>query len=203
MVFPVAIPAIAAAAASVAGGIFGNESAKSESRRNRRWQERMSNTAFQRSVKDMRLAGINPMLAAKMGGASTPAGGQANIQNAAKGVAQDYSAVSQNKAAVANLNEDTKLKVQKQITEQTVQRMNQASAKGGEQMNNAREPFSKIITKSGVSKTIDKLPSFGQKMEQKVYDAMHPSRTTLAKRRKQKRNQKTRKTNRSKRARNY
>lgn len=47
-----------------------------EAAKNREWQERMSNTSWQRSTADMQAAGINPMLAFMKGGASTPPGGQ-------------------------------------------------------------------------------------------------------------------------------
>lgn len=48
-----------------------------EAQKNRDYQTQMSNTAHQREMADMRAAGLNPMLSAKMG-ASTPSGSTAS-----------------------------------------------------------------------------------------------------------------------------
>lgn len=65
-------PSFAAGAVSTAVQYRLNKRA---AERQRGWQEMMSNTAYQRSMADMRKAGLNPILAYQKGGASTPSGG--------------------------------------------------------------------------------------------------------------------------------
>lgn len=69
------------AAASFFGGERRNESQIEQAQGLMAFQERMSNTSYQRAVADLQAAGLNPMLAYAHGGASTPAGSMANIED--------------------------------------------------------------------------------------------------------------------------
>lgn len=80
------------------------------------FQERMSNTAYQRAVNDMSKAGLNPALAYSQGGASSPAGSSAHMENpdAAYGnFGRDIASavqLSMIKAQKENIEADTTLK---------------------------------------------------------------------------------------------
>lgn len=83
--------ALISGGASLIGGLMGNQARSSEAaaanaasaasaERQMQFQREMSDTSYQRAVADMRAAGINPMLAAMRGGASTPGGASYTAQ---------------------------------------------------------------------------------------------------------------------------
>lgn len=74
--FPAIPQGTGAAAASLGSSMLASLFNAREAKKNRKWQEHMSNTAYQRAVVDMQKAGINPALVYGQGApsASTPAG---------------------------------------------------------------------------------------------------------------------------------
>lgn len=79
------VPAAIAAVGSYLGSKNTNRTSQGLSGEQMAFQERMSNTAYQRGTADMQAAGLNPMLAYSQGGASAPMGSMPQVQNALGG----------------------------------------------------------------------------------------------------------------------
>lgn len=96
---PIIGGALIGGAANLLGGLFGRSGQSSANAANLKiareqmaFQERMSNTEYQRSVADLKAAGINPMLGVmKGGGASTPSGASAHMENPNASVSEGLS----------------------------------------------------------------------------------------------------------------
>lgn len=78
----------------------------------RSWEEQMSATAYRRAMKDMKLAGLNPILAYQKGPASTPSGASASIGGGDLGASvasgmQAGTAASMAKTQQKNIDMDT------------------------------------------------------------------------------------------------
>lgn len=105
---------------------------------NRKWQERMSNSAYQRATADMKKAGLNPMLAFQQGGASTPSTSAAQVGSATKSALgatalQAYTGISaahtqQQQANTAQASAETNIALQAAQTAETVTNTAKANA---------------------------------------------------------------------------
>ena len=101
-----AIGSLGAAALPVIGQMIDIQSAKDY----RSWLGKMSDTAIRRQMADLKAAGLNPILAARLGGAVTPTGGLPHGQRLSEGVASAV-AVKRAFADVARTKAETRSKV--------------------------------------------------------------------------------------------
>lgn len=146
------------AVGSIASTILGNRSASKEAQANRDWQEQMSNTSISRRMSDLRNAGLNPLLATDnaSAGASTPSGSQAQLTKAdpswimamssaklqkeqantqraeTKAIEAQTKAQEQEnglfEVRARKLELETRLEEQRILTEQTIQKLNNANS---------------------------------------------------------------------------
>lgn len=98
------LPAIIAGGAALLGAGITTAFGVREARKNREFQERMSSTAHQREVEDLRRAGLNPALSATGGsGASTPSGAMADYSAMGDAIPRSVATALQVRQAEASI----------------------------------------------------------------------------------------------------
>ncbi|UYD39192.1 MAG: DNA pilot protein [Wigfec virus K19_137] len=134
---------LAIAAASLAGSAYqadqqhdANRDNKKQAKKQMKFQERMSSSAHQREVQDLRAAGLNPILSAGGSGSSTPMGASSITKPADIGdpgakissARQSETQVSQGKAQTKAIQASEKNTNQNTITQQSQDAKNKADA---------------------------------------------------------------------------
>ena len=109
------LPALIGAGASLIGGLLSSKGQRDanvatarQAQKQMDFQERMSSTAHQREVVDLRAAGLNPILSANTG-ASTPGGAMAQIQDEITPGISSAMAIARTRAELTHIREQNKL----------------------------------------------------------------------------------------------
>lgn len=124
---------------SIASAKQAMDFSKSEREAAQAWQEMMSNSSYQRAVKDMKKAGINPILAYAQGGASTPG------STGAHGVTYSGSSASGASASSASKVSSKRTELYQMITSLLETQMKNFTSKDIASMQNLTNIVSKLI----------------------------------------------------------
>lgn len=107
MSFGAALGGAASLYTAVTGGSQ-NQQNRAAAAKGRHWSKMMSDTSYQRSMADMRAAGLNPMLAYQQGGANSPGATTSPVVNEMEKAASSTSQMGVLAAQVKNIAAQTK-----------------------------------------------------------------------------------------------